>query len=84
MTEAKDKKSKPEQARQAGPYPQCYCMEAREILSRLTQAFGLPEDATEHFRQARIEVLKGVRGLLDHRIETLSRVGRKGTRVTVE
>ena len=84
MTEAKDKKSKPEQARQVGPYPQCSFMEAREMLSRVTQAFGLPEEVTDHFRQARIEVLKGIRGMLDHRIERLSRVNRKGTRVTVE
>ncbi len=50
---------------------------------------GQPEQtpvrrACDHFRQARIEVLKGIRELLDHRIEQLSRGPQKGTRVTVE
>ena len=43
-----------------------------------------PENTREHFRNARIEVLKGMRGLLDARIERLSKHGQKGTKVTVE
>jgi hypothetical protein len=43
-----------------------------------------PEDTREHFRNARVEVLKGMRGLLDARIERLSKHDQKGTRVTVE
>ena len=54
------------------------------MFSRFARAFGPPEDVTDHFRQARIEVLKGLRGLLDHHIESLSRVNRKGTRVSVD
>jgi hypothetical protein len=39
----------------------------------------------EHFRNSRIEFLKGVRSLLDERIAQLSsRAEHKGTRVTVE
>jgi len=43
-------------------------------------------DATsEHFRNSRIEFLKGVRSLIDQRIEHLSRhQPRHGTHVTVE
>ena len=37
-----------------------------------------------HFRQARIEFLKGVRGLVDHQIERLTHGPAKGTRITVE
>jgi hypothetical protein len=38
----------------------------------------------DHFRQARIEFLKGIRELVDHRIQKLSRTDVKGTKVTVE
>ena len=43
-------------------------------------------DATRgHFRNSRIEFLKGVRSLIDQRIEHLSRhEAQHGTRVTVE
>jgi hypothetical protein len=47
--------------------------------------FGLPAGAWQHFRQARIELLKGLRVLIDQRIESISRGDeRKGTRITVE
>jgi len=43
------------------------------------------EDATrDHFRNSRVEFLKGLRSLLDARIERLSREESKGTRVVVE
>ena len=42
-------------------------------------------DATsEHFRNSRIEFLKGIRSLIDDRIAYLSREERKGTHVVVE
>jgi hypothetical protein len=41
--------------------------------------------ATEHFRNSRLEFLKGMRSLLDERIAQLSKeTEHKGTRVTVE
>ena len=43
-----------------------------------------PEHTKEHFRNARIEVLKGVRSMLDTRIEHLSQHEQRGTKVTVE
>ena len=43
-----------------------------------------PETTQEHFRNARIEVLKGIRSMLDARIDRLSQHDRKGTRLTVE
>jgi len=43
-----------------------------------------PEDTREHFRNARVEVLKGMRSLLDARIEHLSRNEQKGAKITVE
>jgi hypothetical protein len=46
--------------------------------------FEPPAGAGQHFRQARIEFLKGIRALIDHRIERLSRASQKGTRIVVE
>jgi hypothetical protein len=43
-----------------------------------------PENTREHFRNARIEVLKGMCSLLDARIQDLSKHAQKGTKVTVE
>jgi len=43
-----------------------------------------PSTTREHFRNARVEVLKGMRSMLDARIDRLSREGQKGTKVTVE
>jgi hypothetical protein len=62
----------------------CACMDARQAARRLMKMFETPAGAKQHFRQARIEMLKGVRELLDHRIQQLSQEPHKGTRITVE
>lgn len=62
----------------------CGCMGAGPLFSRMLHMFEPPAGAESHFRQARIEFLKGVRSLLDHRIDHLSQTGGKGTRITVE
>jgi hypothetical protein len=43
-----------------------------------------PENTRDHFRNARLEVLKGMRSMLDARIADLAKHARKGTKVTVE
>jgi hypothetical protein len=43
-----------------------------------------PESARDHFRNARIELLKGMRELINNRIEHLARREQKGTTVAVE
>jgi hypothetical protein len=43
-----------------------------------------PKDTREHFHNARIEMLKGMRSMLDARIDRLSRHEQKGSKVTVE
>lgn len=43
-----------------------------------------PADTREHFRNARVEILKGMRSMLDARIERLSKNPAKGTTVPVE
>ncbi len=64
--------------------PECFCHQAGEAFRKLAELFTPPEEAEKHFRQARIEMLKGVRGLIDHRIEVLSRTHARGTKITVE
>jgi hypothetical protein len=56
----------------------------RHGLEAIAATLTPPEQACKHFRNARIEVLRGFRELIDHRIDHLS--GRKaaGTRVDVE
>jgi hypothetical protein len=55
------------------------CQVARPFLRHLWT------DATRnHFRNSRVEFLKGVRSLIDSRIEHLSGHEQKGERVTVE
>ena len=57
-----------------------YCSTARPIMQQIWS------DATRgHFRQSRIEFLKGIRSLIDDRINRLSsHEEKKGTPVTVE
>ena len=62
----------------------CLCCEANEAIGKLLRHWGGSEEVKAHFRQSRIEFLKGVRSLLDERIERLNRPGTKGTRVVVE
>jgi len=42
------------------------------------------EATRDHFRNSRVEFLKGLRSLIDERISHLSRDEQKGTHVTVE
>ena len=61
--------------------PGCFfCNTAMPVLERIWS------DATrDHFRTSRVEFLKGLRSLLDERIDHLSRhEEQKGTKVTVE
>ena len=71
--------------KQAAP-PQAGCffctVAAPQISAFLSHCW--PEETQEHFRNARVEVLKGIRSLLDARIEQLSQQVPKGTKVTVE
>jgi hypothetical protein len=70
-----------EKAETAQPHaPGCFfCDTVRPFVERCWS------DATrDHFRNSRVEFLKGIRSLLDARIERLAREPRKGTHVTVE
>jgi len=64
--------------------PQCVCMGAGPALSELLRRLGPPEGARKHFETARIEMLKGIRAILDARIEQVSKRNRKGEKIEVE
>ena len=56
-----------------------FCQTVRPLLERTWS------DATrDHFRNSRVEFLKGVRSLLDARIARLQREENKGTHVVIE
>jgi hypothetical protein len=54
------------------------------MLSQMLDAILPSGAAQEHFRNARLEFLKGFRELLDQRIQSLSQEKHKGTKLNVE
>jgi len=59
----------------------CLC---REIVNHFREAFGVSPEVREHFTNSRIEFLKGLRAVIDGRIEHLSNAGQRGTKIAVE
>ena len=53
-------------------------------LTGLLRRLRPPEEARRHFQTARLEILKGLRALLDARIERRSKPKGKGERIAVE
>ncbi len=53
-------------------------------ICELLRALAPPEEALGHFRSARLEVLKGVRAVIDSRIQRLSTDRPRGTSVTID
>lgn len=59
----------------------CLC---REVLDQVRQAFGVSPEVREHFTNSRIEFLKGIRAVIDSRIEHLSKATPRGTKIAVD
>jgi len=60
--------------------PGCfYCLNVKPFFRK-----AWSEATKDHFRTARVEFLKGMRSVLDDRINNLSRHEAHGTHVTVE
>jgi len=55
-----------------------------EELKNLLRAVEPSSEVREHFRNARIEVLKGLRQIIDNRIQHLSRTEQQGQKINVE
>ncbi len=58
----------------------CLC----QTLGDLFRQLGPPEPARRHFDAARVEFLKGLRAILDARIDQVSKAGSKGQKISVE
>ncbi len=63
---------------------QCLCQGVGPALSDFLQRFGPPAEARRHFESARVEFLKGLRALLDARIEQFSKSKARGEKIEVE
>jgi hypothetical protein len=59
----------------------CGCMGFGPALNDLLNRTG---PARDHFRSARLELLKGIRALVDSRIDHITKEADKGTTVPVE
>ncbi len=66
------------------PATPCICQGTGPALTELLRKLGPPEQARTHFEAARLEFLKGVRALLDARIEHFSKPAGKGEKIEVE
>lgn len=75
-----NKKTKPSPKQESGA---CLCYGAGPALSELMRRLGPPEQTRRHFDAARIEFLKGLRALIDARIEQVSKTHAKGEKIEV-
>lgn len=66
------------------PASGCFCMGIGPAVSDMLRKLGPSDDVRGHFRNARIEVLKGIRTMIDERIAALSQSESKGTKVAIE
>jgi hypothetical protein len=66
---------------QSAQYERCVC---REVMDHFREAFGIPPEVRDHFNNSRVEFLKGIRAIIDSRIEHLSRPSAHGTKIAVE
>ena len=68
-------------AAQTDTHERCLC---REVLEQVREHLSVSPEVREHFANSRIEFLKGIRAVIDSRIEHLSKTGQRGTRISVE
>lgn len=62
-------------------HERCLC---REIVDQVRECLGVSPQVHEHFTNSRIEFLKGIRAIIDSRIEHLSQTSQRGTKIAVE
>jgi hypothetical protein len=74
---------KKSQSSGAGAAP-CLCEGAGPALSELLRRLAPPEEARRHFQAARLEFLKGLRAVVDARIEKQSRPKARGQAISIQ
>ncbi len=67
----------------AGGSP-CLCQGAGPALSELLRRLAPPAEARRHFDSARVEFLKGLRAVIDARIEHFSKPKARGQAINIE
>ena len=63
---------------------ECICQGVVPLLTEYLRRMGPPQEARRHFEAARLELLKGIRAILDARIEQRSGSKSKGEKISVE
>jgi hypothetical protein len=65
---------------------QCWCEGLGEEFTRMASRLGPSDEVQGHFRTARIEFLKGLRAMIDEKIEKASRAQQatKGATITID
>lgn len=62
-----------------------FCNWLREGAEKMAESLSPPEAAAKHFREAQLEILRGVRELIDYRIQDMSKdKSKSGSRIVVE
>jgi hypothetical protein len=54
------------------------------LVTEFAKKLGPSEEVSQHFRAARLEILKGLRAMLDEQIAGLAETPKQGTKFTVE
>lgn len=67
---------------------ECGCQGAGPLLTQLVRSLGPSDQVSQHFKNAQLEVMKGLRAFLDEQIASrsaqASASAAHGTKITVE
>lgn len=62
----------------------CGCMGVGPLVTEFARKLGPSENVSQHFRAARLEILKGLRAMLDEQIAGMQEPPKQGTKISVE
>jgi hypothetical protein len=62
----------------------CGCRGAGPLFTAFLNRLGSSETVSQHFQTAHLEVLKGIRALLDEQIAARSKPASQGAKISVE
>jgi hypothetical protein len=54
------------------------------LVTEFVKKMGPSDEVSQHFRAARLEILKGLRAMLDEQISTMQEPPKQGTKISVE
>lgn len=78
------RRTKTTNAKKQTTHAGCLCQGFGPALTEFLQRVGPPDEARRHFESARVEVLKGLRAILDKRIDKVTGTKAKGEKIKVE